>query len=64
MLRPEEVWQPGLGAPRGNRNAVKHGRETADKRELRRRIAAFRRNARALILQVRNELKARREVHQ
>jgi hypothetical protein len=53
-----------VGGQAGNRNALKHGRETADKRELRRRIAAFRRNARALILQVRNELKARRKPHQ
>jgi hypothetical protein len=23
LLRPDQVWQPGLGAPRGNRNAAK-----------------------------------------
>jgi len=23
LLRPDQVWQPALGAPRGNRNAAK-----------------------------------------
>jgi hypothetical protein len=64
MLRPGLVVQRKVGGQPGNRNALKHGCEKADKRDLRRRIAAFRRNARALILQVRNELKARKEAHQ
>ena len=45
MLRPEEAWHPKLGAPQGNRNALKSGRYTADKQALRRQLAAFVRNA-------------------
>ncbi|MEJ0043842.1 MAG: hypothetical protein WDM81_17235 [Rhizomicrobium sp.] len=49
MLRQEDVWQPKRGAPPGNRNARKHGRFDAEARRLRRRIAALRRAAKALI---------------
>jgi hypothetical protein len=48
ILRPEQIWQPKRGAPLGNRNARKHGRSDRGARELRRRIAAYRRRARAL----------------
>ncbi len=54
-LRPDDVWQPKLGAPLGNRNARKHGRRDAQARLLRRRIAAFRRSAKALLARIENE---------
>jgi hypothetical protein len=37
------------GAPFGNRNAVKTGRYTARQRDLKRRIAAWRRKVRAVL---------------
>ena len=40
-LRPEDVWQPPIGAPKGNKNALKTGRYTTEKKALRRRIAAL-----------------------
>jgi len=39
---------PGSGAPIGNRNALKHGRYTADAIATRRKIRALLRNAREL----------------
>jgi len=48
-LRPDEVWHPKRGAPRGNRNAVKTGRYTAGARVLKRRIAEWRRKVRAVL---------------
>ena len=59
ILRPEDVWQPKLGAPRGNRNAVKTGRYTADKQALRRQIAGFIRNALAVAAMVDARIKGR-----
>jgi hypothetical protein len=45
-LRPDEVWHPRTGAPRGNRNAVKSdGRENL--RRLKAAVRAFRARARA-----------------
>ena len=52
LLRPDEVWHPKRGAPRGNRNAVKTGRHTAEIRALKRRIAAWRRRVRAVLAAV------------
>ncbi len=41
LLRPEDVWQPRMGAPRGNRNAAKPlPTMKARIRDLRRRIRA------------------------
>ncbi len=48
ILGPEQIWQPKRGAPFGNRNAFRHGRSDRGARELRRRIAAYRRRVRAL----------------
>jgi hypothetical protein len=48
-LRPEEVWHPKRGAPYGNRNAYRTGRHTAGQRDLRHRIADWRRRARAAL---------------
>jgi hypothetical protein len=49
FLRPEEVWQPKLGAPRGNRNAFKTGCYASEPRALRKEIAAWKRETRALL---------------
>jgi hypothetical protein len=41
LLRPEQVWQPRMGAPRGNRNAAKPlSTMKARLRDLKRRIRA------------------------
>ncbi len=58
MLGPEDVWQPRRGAPKGNRNARKHGRFDAGARHLRRRIAALRRSAKALMSRAESEIAA------
>jgi hypothetical protein len=42
---------PGSGAPIGNRNALKHGRYTAETIAARRKIRALLRNARDLVAQ-------------
>jgi len=49
MLRPEQVWQPKLGAPFRNRNRLKHGRHTCRARLLRSRVRDLKRRARAAI---------------
>jgi hypothetical protein len=58
-LCPDEVWQPKLGAPRGNRNALKHGKRDSGARALRRHIAAFRRSAKDFLKHVDGEIAAR-----
>jgi len=40
---------PGSGAPRGNKNALKHGRHTREAIEERRQVRAFLRQALMLI---------------
>jgi hypothetical protein len=40
---------PGSGAPRGNQNALKHGRHTREAIEERRQVRAFLRQALMLI---------------
>jgi len=52
ILRPEDLWQPKLGAPFGNRNALKHGREDRNARDLRRRIADWKKRVRAAVTDV------------
>jgi hypothetical protein len=49
ILRPEQAWQPTIGAPRGNRNALKTGRYVREKRELRRQLHVFMRDVHALL---------------
>jgi hypothetical protein len=39
ILRPDEVWQPRVGARPGNKNALKHGRYTAERKAHRKKIA-------------------------
>jgi hypothetical protein len=55
LLRPEDVWQPVLGAPKGNRNALKSGRHTAAARALRARVRDWRRATKALVERVGKE---------
>lgn len=52
LLAVGRSYNPRGGAPRGNRNALKTGRYTADKRLLRRQLAAFMRNALAVAAMV------------
>jgi hypothetical protein len=40
-LRPENVWQPKVGAPLGSRNALKTGKHTAEAKALRKRVWTF-----------------------
>jgi hypothetical protein len=49
ILRAEDVWQPKLGAPRGNRNAWKNGAHRRELRDLRKAVAAWHRLTDALI---------------
>ena len=42
-------YNPKGGAPRGNRNALKTGRYTQEKRELRRQLHVFMRDVHALL---------------
>jgi hypothetical protein len=48
-LRPEDVWHPKRGAPRGNRNARKHGAYDLEKVALHAACQKLCRSARALI---------------
>ena len=59
MLRPEDVWHPRVGAPLGNRNRLKHGRYTNECKAIRRSIAKWRRETRALMLRAQAELALR-----
>ena len=60
ILRPEDVWQPPRGAPRGNRNAWKTGAHRKELREMRKQIAGWMRTTNALIEEARKELHKRR----
>jgi hypothetical protein len=57
-------YNPKGGAPRGNRNALKSGRYTAEKQAIRRRIAGLIRRANAAIAMVDASLRARRRAPQ
>jgi hypothetical protein len=59
MLRPDDIWQPKLGAPNGNRNARKHGRRDTEAMALRHRIAQLRRRAKALLARAGDEIAKR-----
>jgi hypothetical protein len=54
-------YNPKGGAPKGNRNALKSGRYTAEKRAMRRRIAGLIRRAHGAIAMVDESLRARRK---
>ena len=49
------------GAPKGNRNALKTGLHTAEMKDLRRRLRAWRRRARAAIARGNEKVKAHKE---
>jgi hypothetical protein len=49
MLRREDVWHPRVGAPRGNRNALKNGHYTREARALRTRLCHAHACARLMI---------------
>lgn len=49
ILRPADVWQPKLGAPRGNRNAWKTGAHRKEYREARKQMAGWMQTMNALI---------------
>jgi hypothetical protein len=51
LLRFDEVWHPTVGGDHGKQNALKSGLHTAEWRDLRRRIAAWRRLARETLAQ-------------
>lgn len=48
-LHPDQVWQPKLGAPTGNRNALKSGKHTVAVVDWRKRVASWRRRVRAAL---------------
>ena len=39
ILCPDEVWHPRVGARPGNKNALKHGRYTAERKAMRKKFA-------------------------
>lgn len=49
LLRPDRVWQPKVGGDHGCRKALKTGLHTREIRDLKRRIAAWRRTVRAVL---------------
>ena len=59
-LGPEDVWQPPIGAPKGNKNALKSGRYTTERKALRRRIAALIRRAHIAVAEVDKRLPRRK----
>jgi hypothetical protein len=59
MLRSEDIWQPKLGAPRGNRNAWKTGAHRKEYREARKQIAVCQRRMRELIALGEEQLRGR-----
>lgn len=60
MLGPKDVWHPRVGAPRGNRNALKTGAHTKEVRNLRKQVTSVRRTMNLLIACAREELAGRR----
>src|SRR4029077_19011473 len=67
MLRLEDVWHPRIGAPRGNRNALKHGRYTNARKAQKKRLALVRAGVRALQRRARKtifEVEAQVQNHQ
>jgi len=60
MLRPEDIWQPLMVAPLGNRNRLTHGGQTGAVKELRRLMAQWRRQTAALLARAACELAAQR----
>ncbi len=59
MLRPEDLWHPHIGAPRGNRNSLKTGAHTNEVRALRKQVTSMRRTMKQLIEAAKEELAMR-----
>lgn len=59
LLGPDGVWHPKVGPPFGTRNAWKTGLHTAEVRDLRRRLSAFRARAGAALAALENPKKPR-----
>ena len=55
ILRPEDVWQPKIGAQHGNRNAWKNGHFVKEVRDLKKQVAAWKRTTRTLLQQIEKE---------
>ena len=60
LLRPDEAWQPKIGAPKRNRNALKGGFHTDEARALRRQIAAVLKRANVAVAEVQKRLPRRK----
>ena len=60
MLRPGQVWQPKRGAPRGNRNAQKHGAYAREAMALRRQVTAWKRMTKVLMKGAKEQLALRK----
>ena len=59
MLGPLDVWHPRMGAPPGNRNALKTGAHTRPVRDLRKQVTSARRTMKLLIARAKAELAER-----
>ncbi len=59
MLRPKDLWHPHIGAPCGNRNALKTGAHTKEARSLRKQVTSMRRTMKQLIEAAKEELAMR-----
>jgi len=66
ILRPDQVWQPRVGARPGNKNALKHGRCTAERKAHRKKVAVIDafvrdvlRRARRVVFRAEEEIRTR-----
>lgn len=64
MTTPDNPPKRRPGAPKGNRNAVKTGLHTAEMKDLRRRLRAWRHRADATIAEAHRVIRAEREARQ
>jgi len=55
-LKPEDLWQPKVGAPFKNQNALKHGRRSAEAQTLQKRVRTCLRTAKSAIHHVHKAL--------
>lgn len=54
------MWQPPIGAPKGNKNALKTGRYTAEKQAARKQIARLIKRAHVAMAEVEKRLPRRK----
>ena len=64
MTAPDNPPKRRAGAPKGNRNAWKTGLHTAEMKDLRRRLRAWRHRANAAIAKANQQIRAEREARQ